>query len=58
MVMDFMKHDLKVLLRKMKHPFSTSEIKCLMKQLLEGVAYMHKNWYVFFVDKVKNIFHI
>ena len=34
MVMDYMDHDLKVLLRTMKHPFTTSEVKCLMHQLL------------------------
>jgi cell division cycle 2-like protein len=28
----------------MKQPFSTSEVKCLMLQLLEGVKYLHDNW--------------
>ena len=28
----------------MPHPFRSSEIKCLMLQLLAGVAFMHENW--------------
>nr|AFC88295.1 CDK protein [Hevea brasiliensis] len=44
MVMEYMEHDLKGLMQTMKQPFSTSEIKCLMLQLLEGVKYLHDNW--------------
>ncbi|KAJ6375409.1 hypothetical protein OIU77_000399 [Salix suchowensis] len=44
MVMEFMEHDLKGLMQSMKQPFSTSEVKCLMLQLLEGVKYLHDNW--------------
>eukprot|EP01018_Ginkgo_biloba_P004292 Gb_36477 [translate_table: standard] len=44
MVMEYMEHDLKALLESMKHPFSQSEVKCLMLQLLEGVKYLHDNW--------------
>ncbi|KAG8652656.1 cyclin-dependent kinase G-2 [Manihot esculenta] len=44
MVMEYMEHDLKGLMQKMKQPFSTSEVKCLMLQLLEGVDYLHDNW--------------
>lgn len=44
MVMEYMEHDLKWLMESMKQPFSTSEIKCLMLQLLEGVKYLHDNW--------------
>ncbi|KAK2639223.1 hypothetical protein Ddye_027018 [Dipteronia dyeriana] len=39
-----MEHDLKGLIETMKQPFSTSEVKCLMLQLLEGVKYLHDNW--------------
>ncbi|KAF2292858.1 hypothetical protein GH714_029402 [Hevea brasiliensis] len=38
------KHDLKGLMESMKQPFSQSEVKCLMLQLLEGVKYLHDNW--------------
>ncbi|WOL01384.1 hypothetical protein Cni_G10100 [Canna indica] len=44
MVMEYMEHDLKGLLETMKQPFSESEVKCLMLQLLLGVKYLHDNW--------------
>ncbi|XP_050879274.1 cyclin-dependent kinase G-2 isoform X3 [Lathyrus oleraceus] len=44
MVMEYMEHDLKGLMVAMKQPFSQSEVKCLMLQLLEGVKYLHDNW--------------
>ncbi|GER56056.1 kinase family protein [Striga asiatica] len=44
MVMEYMEHDLKALMETMKQPFSQSEVKCLMLQLLTGVEYLHDNW--------------
>ncbi|GAA0183940.1 non-receptor serine/threonine protein kinase [Lithospermum erythrorhizon] len=44
MVMEYMEHDLKGLMETMKQPFSQSEVKCLMLQLLEGTKYLHDNW--------------
>ncbi|KAK8482845.1 hypothetical protein V6N11_034468 [Hibiscus sabdariffa] len=44
MVMEYMEHDFKGLMESMKHPFNTSDVKCLMLQLLEGVKYLHDNW--------------
>mmetsp|Transcript_40830 Transcript_40830/g.66201 ORF Transcript_40830/g.66201 Transcript_40830/m.66201 type:complete len:499 (+) Transcript_40830:82-1578(+) len=44
MVMEFMEHDLKALMEYMRQPFSQSEVKCLLKQLLEGTACLHDNW--------------
>lgn len=44
MVMEYMEHDLKGLMETMKQPFSQSEVKCLMLQLLSGVKYLHDNW--------------
>jgi cell division cycle 2-like protein len=44
MVMEYMEHDLKGLMEAMRQPFSQSEVKCLMLQLLEGVKYLHDNW--------------
>lgn len=44
MVMEYMDHDLKGLMTSMKQPFSQSEAKCLMRQLLEGMNYLHENW--------------
>ncbi|KAJ4802298.1 Cyclin-dependent kinase 2 [Rhynchospora pubera] len=44
MVMEYMEHDLKGVMETMKQPYSQSEAKCLMLQLLEGVNYLHHNW--------------
>ncbi|KAF3337939.1 cyclin-dependent kinase G-2-like isoform X2 [Carex littledalei] len=44
MVMEYMEHDLKGVMETMKQPYSQSEVKCLMLQLLEGTMYLHHNW--------------
>ncbi|GMH01172.1 hypothetical protein Nepgr_003011 [Nepenthes gracilis] len=44
MVMEYMEHDLKGLIQSRNQPFSQSEVKCLMLQLLEGVKYLHDHW--------------
>ncbi|KFK24126.1 hypothetical protein AALP_AAs61937U000100 [Arabis alpina] len=46
MVMEHLEHDLRGVMDRMKQPFSTSEVKCLMIQLLEGVKYLHSNWII------------
>eukprot|EP00753_Platysulcus_tardus_P004567 PLAT12543.35.p1 GENE.PLAT12543.35~~PLAT12543.35.p1 ORF type:complete len:467 (+),score=170.50 PLAT12543.35:41-1402(+) len=46
MVLDCLEHDLAALHKRMAHPFSQSEVKQLMLQLLSAVAYLHRNWYV------------
>jgi len=44
MVMEYMDHDLKMLMKSMKTPFRQAEVKCLMLQLLEAVNCMHNQW--------------
>lgn len=44
MVMEYLENDLKGVMEMKKQPFSQSEVKCLMLQLLEGVKYLHDNW--------------
>ena len=51
MVMEFVDHDLKALMDRMPHPFAPSEVKCLMRQLLHGVAHMHKHWLMHRFDR-------
>jgi cell division cycle 2-like protein len=46
-VMDFIEHDMKALMETMKsnkQSFTVGEVKCLMRQLIEGIAHMHDNW--------------
>merc|ERR1719436_1072658 len=42
MVMEYVEHELKVLIER--HRFSVSEAKCLMLQMLDGVRYVHEHW--------------
>lgn len=42
-VMEYIGHDLKTFMKTIKRPFSTSEVKCLMLQLLECVKFLHSN---------------
>jgi cell division cycle 2-like protein len=45
MVMDYMEHDIKMLMQAMDGIyFSQSEVKCLMHQLLSAIDYMHGSW--------------
>ena len=47
MVMEHMEYDLKGLMEVKKHPFSMSEIKSLVRQLLEGVKYLFHVGFIF-----------
>ena len=46
MVMEFLEHDLRVLMEQMKGPFLAPEIKCLLLQILRGIKYLHSNWII------------
>ncbi|WFD20415.1 cyclin-dependent kinase [Malassezia caprae] len=55
LVMEFVEHDLKTLLNKMRTPFLPSEIKVLLKQILSAVALMHSRWIVHRDLKTSNL---
>jgi cell division cycle 2-like protein len=55
MVMEHMQYDLKQLMEAKTQPFSMGEIKSFMKQLLEGVKYLHDNWILHRDLKTSNI---
>lgn len=42
MVMEYMEHELRDLIENQKYSFTQSEIKCLVKQLLEAIDYLHQ----------------
>lgn len=54
-VMEFLEHDLKDLTEQMRTPFIAQEIKCLMLQLLRGLAHLHRNWIVHRDLKTSNL---
>ena len=55
MVMEFMEHDLRGLLDAQRQPFTISEVKCAMQQLLAGVAYLHDHWVLHRDLKTSNV---
>jgi cell division cycle 2-like protein len=54
-VMEYCEHDLKSLMSEMKSPFTISEVKCLMIQLLSAVEYLHENWIIHRDIKTSNL---
>ncbi|GBE61481.1 cell-cycle-associated kinase CDK [Babesia ovata] len=57
MVMEYVEHELKSLLHERKPDFTLSERKCLLHQLLLGVAYIHEHWVLHRDLKTTNILY-
>ncbi|KAK8815191.1 hypothetical protein WA158_003403 [Blastocystis sp. Blastoise] len=58
MVMEYLPLDMvKVMFTKMQVPFSQSEVKCLLYQLLQGVEYMHSKWIIHRDLKLSNLLY-
>lgn len=56
LVMEFCEHDIQELLDCKKSPFSVSEVKCIMVQLLQGLQFLHSNFIVHRDLKLSNLF--
>ncbi|XP_953202.1 serine/threonine protein kinase, putative [Theileria annulata] len=57
MVMEYVEHELKTLLEENRPNFTLSERKCLLKQLLDGINYLHQNWVMHRDLKTTNILY-
>ena len=57
MVMDYMPHNLSDFLHRLPAGtyFTQAEIKCLMLQLLQGMAFMHEKWFIHRDLKTQNL---
>ena len=57
LVMEFVEHELKDLMATLARPFSVAEVKCILRQLLEGVSYLHHNWILHRDLKTSNLLY-
>lgn len=46
LLMEYVENDLFSLMEARERPFTVSETKCLLQQLLTGVAHLHENWVI------------
>lgn len=46
LLMEYVENDVYTLMESRERPFTVSETKCLLQQLLAGVAHLHENWVV------------
>lgn len=57
MVLDYMDFDMAYILRQKKVHFESQDVKCLLLQLLKGVAYVHENWIIHRDLKTANLLY-
>lgn len=55
LVLEYCEHDLASLIDNLEKPFSESEVKCIMLQLLKGLEYLHLNFIIHRDIKVSNL---
>lgn len=57
LVFEYCDHDLGRLVDALPRPFSVSEVKCLMLQLLRAVSFLHDRWVVHRDLKLSNLLY-
>jgi serine/threonine protein kinase len=57
LVFEYCEHDLATITKVFKKPFTESEVKCLVRQLLCAVQYVHRNWIVHRDIKLPNLLY-
>eukprot|EP00899_Mesostigma_viride_P019597 jgi/Mesvir1/27639/Mv07369-RA.1 len=57
LVFEYCPHDLARLMDAMRLPFSESEVKCLLQQLLEAIVFLHKKWIMHRDLKLSNLLY-
>jgi len=57
LAMEWCDHDLCALQEAMRRPFTIAETKCVMRQLLAGVAHLHDRWFLHRDIKTANILY-
>ena len=57
MVMEFCDQDIDYLLKNQDRPWSLSEVKCLIRQLLNAVSYLHDRWIIHRDLKTSNLLY-
>lgn len=53
--MEYCEQDLASLLDNMQSPFSESQVKCIMLQVLKGLKFLHKSYVIHRDLKVSNL---
>ena len=57
MVMEYCEQDIDYILKSQSRPWSLSEVKCLIRQLLSAVAYLHSHWMIHRDLKTSNLLY-
>eukprot|EP01060_Flectonema_neradi_P012011 TRINITY_DN18931_c0_g1_i1.p1 TRINITY_DN18931_c0_g1~~TRINITY_DN18931_c0_g1_i1.p1 ORF type:complete len:420 (+),score=57.76 TRINITY_DN18931_c0_g1_i1:85-1344(+) len=57
LAMEYIEHDVRKLITDFKFKFTIPQVKCLMRQLLSGVGYLHQNWVIHRDLKTNNLLY-